>query len=134
MENEAQYPMAHDTDNLCRLWQHVLEEQGSEERTLWIGYFDPEGVKNPVVVGIDDMPRRPEAGDTANVRGMLLHLADMVAQPPSLMFSRPGDRRVTGADREWAGVISGLQRDLGVELPVLRGVGTHVAPIPIELH
>lgn len=132
MENEAQYPMVHDTDDLCRLWQLVLEKQGSEERTLWIGYFDPEGVKHPVVVGIDDMPRRPTAGDAAHVRGLLQHLAGMVADPPSLMFSRPGDSRVTGADREWVGVISGLQRDLGVERPVLRGVGTHVAPIPLD--
>lgn len=51
MDDTQKYPAIRDTESLCRFWQIVLEEQGSDERTLWIAWIDAEGVREPVIAG-----------------------------------------------------------------------------------
>ncbi|MGM0384758.1 MAG: hypothetical protein ACQERF_02085 [Actinomycetota bacterium] len=130
MDNEQKYPAIRDTDSLCRYWQIILEEQGRDTRTLWIGYLDDAGVRKPVIAGIEEMPPRPSAVDVDGLRTFLRHLPEVDGAPPFLMFSRPGPRHVTLDDHLWGGVLRDLQREAGVDRPVLRGVGTHVAPLP----
>lgn len=127
MDNTQKYPAIRDTESLCRFWQIVLEEQGSDERTLWIAWIDTEGVREPVIAGFDGIPEQPRPLDVETLRGMLEHLAQFEA--PYLLFSRPGGRHVTADDERWAAALHDLQQSHGGVRPVLRAVGTEVAAL-----
>lgn len=123
------FPRISSTDDLCRTWQIILEEQGQGlGRTLWLAWLDPLGVRDPVVAGIEDVPAQPDASDIRHIRDLLDHFTDVEA--PYILFSRPGSSRVTDSDRRWAAAIRELHRQGGVERPVLRGgVGTLVSVV-----
>jgi hypothetical protein len=70
-------------------------------RTLWLFFLHRDGIQANLVVPIDDIPDRPEAGVIHNV----CYVASAsIAQAPSLLsvvitLSRPGTLRRTGSDR-----------------------------------
>ncbi len=97
------FPRISSTDDLCRTWQIILEEQGQGlGRTLWLAWLDPLGVRDPVVAGIEDVPAQPDASDVRHIRDLLDHFTDVEA--PYILFSRPGSCTGRG---EWSGRSSG---------------------------
>lgn len=127
MTKTAKYPLIRTTDDLCRIWQIILEEKASaDEATLWMAWLDPDGIRRPVVAGIDGVPLHPGPGEVEHIGHLLGHLSHLDG-PPHLLYSRPGLQRVTHSDRRWAEAIRELNGLGGVDRPVLRAVGTEVS-------
>ena len=92
-------PVITDGDVLARV-AAVISPAARRYRTLWLFFLSHDAIQANLVVPIDDIPERPEAGVIANV----CHVAsESVAQAPALhsvviTLGRPGAARRTRAD------------------------------------
>jgi hypothetical protein len=105
-------PPVRSAADLTRRWHTVLAPPVFGARSLWVAWFDPDGLMLPVVVPIDDLPRLPRH---ETLRG-LLALHDAVTEQTAcaeghlaLALCRPGPSLVTEDDDEWA---DALREDL----------------------
>jgi hypothetical protein len=99
----AQDAYVRNTDDLCRLWSSLIGPDGFSRHTLWMIFLDEAGRVSPVLVPIDDIPRRPEPQMLSSFRTVVSGLLgqdgiDAVA----LLLSRPGGSAMTANDRAWA--------------------------------
>ena len=92
-------PVITDGDVLARV-AAVISPAARRYRTLWLFFLGRDAMQANLVVPIDDIPERPEAGVIGNV----CHVAsESVAQAPALhsvviTLGRPGAARRTSAD------------------------------------
>ena len=107
----AQLPVRSATD-LTRRWHTVLAPPVFGARSLWLAWFDTAGLMLPVVMPVDDLPRRPRHESLIG----LLALHDAVTEQSdcadghlALALCRPGRSVVTASDDEWA---EALREDL----------------------
>ena len=92
-------PVITDADVLDRV--AAVLSPARRYRTLWLFFLHAGGFQANLVVPIDDIPERPEAGVIGNVCRVA---AESIAQAPSLLsviiiLSRPGTPRRTDSDR-----------------------------------
>jgi hypothetical protein len=93
-------PVITDRDVLDRV-AAIISPAARRYRTLWLFFLHRDGIQANLVVPIDDIPERPEAGVIGNVCYVA---AQSIAQAPSLLsviitLGRPGTVRRTDADR-----------------------------------
>jgi hypothetical protein len=86
-------------------WGEVLEPPVFAARSLWLMWLDADGRGLPLIVPIDELPRR---FDAVAARG-LVQLATTIRDEQTaggghvaLALCRPGHATVTSSDREWA--------------------------------
>ena len=102
---ELATPLLTDAD----VQEHVEAVVGraTQDRCVWLLLIDGNRRPTPVVMPLEDSPRRPEARLTDGLRHMLSHLVGQLATaagPGSCAFvlERLGPVRVGAADEEWA--------------------------------
>lgn len=110
-------PVITDQDVLDRV-AAIVSPAARQHRTLWLFFLRRDCVQANLVVPIDDIPDRPEAGAIDQVCYVA---AESIAQAPSLLsvvitVSRPGTLRRADADRH---LLRALQR----------GAERHATPI-----
>ena len=95
----------HSAAELTRRWHSVLAPQVFSARSLWVAWFDTDGLMLPVVMPVDDLPRLPAHETLCG----LLALHDAVTEQTdcaeghlALALCRPGSAVVTADDDEWA--------------------------------
>jgi hypothetical protein len=98
------------TSALRQRWAELLAPPVFSDRSLWLMWLDAAGCALPLVVPIDDLPRR---FDAVAGRG-LVQLATTVRDEQAgagghvaFALCRPGRPSTTGSDEEWA---DGLRR------------------------
>jgi hypothetical protein len=101
---------------LSQRWVSLLDPPVFAARSLWLAWFDPEGLMLPVVVPVDDLPLLP---DPATLRALLC-LHDAVVEQTgfaeghlAMALCRPGTSAITEDDDEWA---EALRDDLDDQL------------------
>lgn len=93
-------PVITDRDVLDRV-AAIISPAARRYRTLWLFFLHRDGIQANLVVPVDDIPERPEAGVIGNVCYVA---AQSIAQAPSLLsviitLGRPGTPRRTDSDR-----------------------------------
>jgi hypothetical protein len=93
-------PVITDDDVLDRV-AAIIEPAARRHRTLWLFFVQQDGTQANLVVPIDDIPERPDAGVIANV---CFVASESIARAPGLLsvvitLSRPGTTRRTESDR-----------------------------------
>jgi hypothetical protein len=93
-------PVITDDDVLDRV-AAILSPAARRYRTLWLFFLHAGGFQANLVVPIDDIPERPEAGVIGSVCQVA---AESIAKAPSLLsviitLGRPGTPRRTDSDR-----------------------------------
>lgn len=91
------------TDVLDR-WRLMMGPGGFGRRSLWVVWFDAQGVQGPVVVPVDDIPLEPDDETVSAIVGLARGVLDEHAPggSVSLALSRPGPTSTRPADRAWA--------------------------------
>jgi hypothetical protein len=90
---------------LHQRWSELLEPPVFGARSLWLMWLHADGRGLPLIVPIDELPRR---FDAVAARG-LVQLATTIRDEQTdggghvaLALCRPGHATVTGSDRAWA--------------------------------
>jgi hypothetical protein len=93
--------IVHTPADLFALWQSLMGHGGFSRRSLWLVFVYEDGHVAPVVIPIEDIPKRPDVL-VANLGSVLAGLADDGVSSTALLLSRPGPRAMTTDDRAWA--------------------------------
>ena len=111
------------TDDLQQLWRSLMGDYGFSRRSVWLLFLDEGGRPSPVLVPIDDIPRRPIPLFVDNLRYISRELVGThdVASV-ALLLSRPGHPRMTENDREWARALHQVSSDWPTFLAVADSV------------
>lgn len=122
----------HTAEELTRRWQQLLDPPTFGARCLWLIWFDGEGLQQPLVVPIDDIPTTPTRDMAAGLS--LLH--DTVAEQVTglghlaMALCRPGHTAVTESDDAWVAFLGEVFDDLLEETWSLHlAAGGRVEPI-----
>jgi hypothetical protein len=95
--------------DLHRLWQAMMGEGGFSRRSLWLTFFEADGLPVPHIVPIDDIPARP---DGESLDGLTLITRQLVddgsVASVAMLLSRPGSGAMHADDRAWARVLAPL--------------------------
>ena len=94
--------------DLETVWRTVMGPYPPGLRSVWMLLLGDDGHLRPVAVPIDDMPAVPDPALTAGLAANLDAVREL--GDPVLLFSRPGSRHMTEADRRWGRVLSGMTR------------------------
>lgn len=123
-------PLLTDTDVLLRVEQ--LVGPAVADSTLWIMWVDGDGRQAPVVMPVDELPRRPEPAQLDGLTTVLGELrddfrTDMGAGSVIFTLERLGPAVVQPQDRLWADALAGACERAemglrGVFLSTRRGV------------
>lgn len=110
-------PVITDQDVLARV-SAIIEPATRRQRSLWLFFLERDGTQANLVVPIDDVPERPEAGVVANVCYVA---SESIAHAPRILsviiaLSRPGTLRRTESDRH---ILRALQH----------GAARHATPV-----
>lgn len=110
-------PVVTDSDVLARV-AAIIEPAARQQRSLWLFFLERDNTQANLIVPIDDVPVRPEAGVLANVCYVA---SESIAHAPRALsviiaLSRPGTIRRTESDRH---VLRALQH----------GAASHATPI-----
>lgn len=110
-------PVITDQDVLARV-SAIIEPAARRQRSLWLFFLERDGTQANLIVPIDDVPERPEAGVVANVCYVA---SESIAHAPRILsviiaLSRPGTLRRTESDRH---ILRALQH----------GAARHATPV-----
>ncbi|MQA13092.1 MAG: hypothetical protein GEV09_02690 [Pseudonocardiaceae bacterium] len=102
-------PLLTDADVVLRVEQ--LVGPAAADRTLWIMWVDGDGRQAPVVMPVEDLPRRPESdmldGLAAVLGGLRDELVtDLGSGSVILTLERLGPDRVSPDDRTWVDALA----------------------------
>jgi hypothetical protein len=93
-------PVITDADVLNRA-AAIIAPEARRQRTLWLFFLERDCVQANLVVPIDEVPERPDAGMVGNICYVA---SESIAHAPRLLsvvitLSRPGTRHRTDGDR-----------------------------------
>ena len=73
-------------------------------RQLWLMLLDRDGVQLPMIIPIEDIPLRPQAGHLTALAVQFAELLDSYAPGGSMILTleRPGGPDLTAPDQAWA--------------------------------
>lgn len=109
--------------DLQALWRSLMGDFGFSRRSIWLLFLDAEGRPNPVLVPIDDIPRRPVPRFLDNLRYMARELVGSgEIASMAMLLSRPGRATMTDEDRVWARAL----HDVSPDWPPFLGVADSV--------
>ena len=84
-------------------WQCLMGEDGFSRRSLWLAFFDADGLPAPTLVPIDDLPGEPAAALGNSLDHIVAELrATTDIESVAVLLSRPGSPAMTDGDRQWA--------------------------------
>jgi hypothetical protein len=98
----------HDTlirndDDLETLWRNLMGDGGFSRRSVWLLFLDADGRPSPVLVPIDDIPRRPVPLFLDNLRFIVQEIVKTHdTASVAMLLSRPGHTTMTKDDCKWA--------------------------------
>lgn len=97
-------------EDLHRHWRMLMGPLGFARRTLWLQLLEGDR-PTPMIVPIDDLPRRPSARDVTALMDMLTELAKGIPESSfAFLLSRPGGAGMTEDEGLWAqALMDGLQ-------------------------
>jgi hypothetical protein len=118
----------HDTlirnsDDLQELWRSLMGDGGFSRRSVWLLFLDAAGRPSPVLVPIDDIPRRPVPIFLDNLRHIareLIGSQDVASM--ALLLSRPGSKTMSEEDRAWARAL----REVSSQWPIFLAVADSI--------
>lgn len=86
-------------------------------RQLWLMLLDRDGVQLPMIIPIEDIPLRPQAGHLTALAVQFAELLDSYAPGGSMILTleRPGGPDLTAPDQAWA---SELRASFGATLRI----------------
>jgi hypothetical protein len=89
---------------LTRRWVSLLQPPTFAARSLWLAWFDADGMQSPVLVPVDDLPVTPDPSMFDGLR--LLNETVVSAQLGdgahlAMALCRPGEAVVSDSDDEW---------------------------------
>ena len=92
------------TPALTRRWVSLLQPPTFGARSLWLAWFDADGIQSPVLVPVDDLPVTPDPSMFDGLR--LLNETVVSAQLGdgahlAMALCRPGEAVVCDSDDEW---------------------------------
>ncbi|GAA4354630.1 hypothetical protein [Angustibacter luteus] len=88
--------------DLLEHWQCLMGPDGFGRRSLWLGFFDADGIPAPTLVPIDDIPDQPEPALGASLDHIVAELrATTDIDSVAVLLTRPGDAVMTSGDRAW---------------------------------
>src|SRR4051794_20712663 len=89
--------------DLFALWQRLMGSGGFGRSSIWVVVLDADGVVQPVIMPIDDIPPEP---DQVAIRNLARVVADAfddgTGASVALLLSRAGLPGRPAADRRWA--------------------------------
>ncbi|HEV7204958.1 MAG TPA: hypothetical protein VGN18_10125 [Jatrophihabitans sp.] len=92
--------------DLFLMWQTLMGSAGFGHRSVWVMFLDRLSRTLPVLMPVDDIPRRPDArfihGLATVISGVV---TDGEAAAAAMLISRPGEAAMTPDDRAWAGAL-----------------------------
>lgn len=98
--------------DLEALWRSLMGESGFSRRSIWLLFLDAAGRPSPVLVPIDDIPRRPVPLFLENLRYIVREvLGSHDLASTALLLSRPGHVTMTDEDRAWARALTEISPD-----------------------
>lgn len=91
-------------DDLHRLWRMLMGPLGFGGRSLWLLALDADNRPTPLLLQVEDLPRRPTKSELDGVVQMCKHFVEGPVGAGSVVFllSRPGRRGLTPDDAAWA--------------------------------
>jgi hypothetical protein len=108
--------------DLAELWRALMGDGGFGRRTLWLGVLDASGRTTPVLVPIDDIPRRPSESDAAGLRRILSDIAGYGTVV--MLLSRPGSDTLQDDDRCWGQALTPLAPGWPIHLATAGAAGS----------
>ncbi len=89
---------------LTRRWVSLLQPPTFGARSLWLAWFDADGIQSPVLVPVDDLPVVPDPSMFDGLR--VLNETVVAAQLGegshlAMALCRPGEAVVSDSDDEW---------------------------------
>ena len=94
---------------LTRRWISLLQPPTFGARSLWLAWFDADGMQSPVLVPVDDLPVTPDPSMFEGLR--LLNETVVSAQLGdgshlAMALCRPGEAVVSDSDDEWVDALA----------------------------
>ena len=94
---------------LTRRWVSLLEPPTFGARSLWLAWFDADGMQSPVLVPVDNLPVAPDPSMFDGLR--LLNETVVSAQLGdgahlAMALCRPGEAVVSDSDDEWVDALA----------------------------
>jgi hypothetical protein len=90
---------------LRRRWTDLLEPPVFGARSLWLMWLQADGTALPLMVPIDELPRRPDADTTDRIMDLAGTVHDEGTAGGghvAAALCRPGHATCTEADQQWA--------------------------------
>jgi hypothetical protein len=120
---------------LTARWSDLLDPQVFAARSLWLAWLPPDGLMLPVVVPVDDLPARPDAGLTDSLRTLHEGVSDGARLHLAMALCRPGEPAARYDDVAWAealrtGVGDRIDGSWSLHLAAAGTVTPMVAPPP----
>ena len=111
-------PPVRSQDDLRRLWRMLMGPLGFGGRSLWLLVLDADDRPTPLILQIEDLPRRPDPGQLSGVVRVCQDVLREQVIGGSVVFllTRPGQRGVTPDEAVWARDLHQAVRKAG--LPV----------------
>jgi hypothetical protein len=96
-------PPVRTSADLFALWQRLMGHGGFGRSSIWVVFLDADGVVQPVIMPIDDIPPEPDGVAVRNLARVVADVFDDgTGASVALLLSRPGPAGMTDADRRWA--------------------------------
>jgi hypothetical protein len=117
---------------LTARWSDLLEPPVFGARSLWLAWLDTAGLMLPVIIPVDDLPARPDAGVPAGLLALHDGVTEAAGGPLHLAMAlcRPGRPEVTADDAVWAEALrEGVGDHLDGPWSLHLAAGGAVAPI-----
>lgn len=113
-------PLSTDHDVIGRV-DRLLDQQSRRRRSLWLLFLASGGVQLPVVVPIDDVPKRPDPHLVGNLCDVIAQVLGEAAADGSavIALTRPGDETVDDSDRYWFRTLQAAALERGAAIRMI---------------
>jgi hypothetical protein len=88
-------------------WMCLMGRDGFSRRSLWLAFFDADGVPAPTILPVDDVPEEPQPSVGESLDHIVAELrATTDIESVAVLLSRPGSAAMSDGDRGWARFLS----------------------------
>lgn len=109
LTNPENTPPVRTQADLERLWRALMGPLGFGGRSLWMLLLEEDGRPTQHLLQIEDMPAAPDEREQEHLGHFLSHLVgDLGPCQVAFLLSRPGRDGLTGGDRAWASLLTGV--------------------------
>lgn len=99
----SEFPPVRTPADLHALWRRLMGSGGFGCASIWVAFLAADGVVQPVLMPVDDIPSEPDHGAVRNLARVVADVVDDgTGASVALLLSRGGPSGMTDADRRWA--------------------------------